>query len=88
MVIGVDASRLVGPRTGVGRQFEGMLDAWTRIESPGFERVRLFAHAPIDDLPADDRFALEVLPSPTAGIGWQTRQLRPRAAEVDVLLSA
>jgi glycosyltransferase involved in cell wall biosynthesis len=84
MVLGVDAYRAVGARTGVGRNLEYLLDAWGRREVP-FEQVRVFAPAPLPDLPANERMALEVLPSSGPGLWWQIRRLRPRAARTDVL---
>jgi glycosyltransferase involved in cell wall biosynthesis len=84
VVLGLDASRLAGPRTGVGRYLEYLLDAWSAEPMP-FEQVRLFSPAPIGDLAGDSRFSVHVEPSRQAGIWWQLSQLRPKAAEVDVL---
>jgi len=86
VILGVDASRLTGPRTGVGRYLEYLFREWSRIELP-FERVRLFSPAPIDKLPDDPRFELAVLPSGRPGLWWNAAKLRRRAADVDVMFA-
>jgi glycosyltransferase involved in cell wall biosynthesis len=87
MVLGIDVSRLVGPRTGVGRHLEHLLESWSHAELP-FDEVRLYAHAPVDALPIDRRFRFEVLSARRGGIGWQIGRLRPRANAADVFLGA
>ena len=86
MVLGIDASRAAGPRTGVGRNVQHLLCAWASQPSE-FESIRIFAPAPIDDLPNDPRFRFELLPSRMPGIVWQTRELGPAARGVDLLFS-
>ncbi len=86
MILGVDVNRLVGQRTGVGRAYEYLLQAWCRQELP-FERIELFSPAPIPDLPHDDRLRLHVVPSRGPGIWWQTVHVGRRAASLDVLLA-
>jgi glycosyltransferase involved in cell wall biosynthesis len=85
--LAIDASRLAGPRTGVGRHIEYLVDSWARTDLP-FDEVRLYAHAPIDDLPRSPRFQFELLQADSAGVGWQLVQLRRRANDADVLFSA
>ncbi len=84
MVLGVDVSRLVGPRTGVGRGIEYLLRAWAGHELP-FERVELYSPTPIADLPADERFQPIVLPSRGPGIWWETVHLGSRGSGLDLL---
>jgi glycosyltransferase involved in cell wall biosynthesis len=86
VVLGIDASRAAGPRTGVGRNVQHLLRAWS-TQASEFESIRIFAPAPIDDLPADPRFRLEVLPSGMPGIVWQTRALGAAARDVDLLFT-
>ena len=86
MTLGVDVSRLQGPRTGVGRYVEYLVHAWARQPVP-FKRLRLFSRTPILDLPGGDRLSPEVLPSRFGGIWWQTLRLAPAAGRESVLLS-
>jgi glycosyltransferase involved in cell wall biosynthesis len=84
VILGVDAGRAVGDRTGVGRNVQHLLSAWARQELP-FELVRVFSPAPLEDVPNDPRFRFEVLPGPRSELAWQARRLRNAAAGVDVL---
>ena len=86
MIVGVDVSRLVGPRTGVGRGLEYLLRSWAGSELP-FERVELFSPAPVTDLPEDERFHPIVLSSRGPGIWWETVRLGPRGRRLDVLFA-
>ena len=86
MIVGVDASRLVGPRTGIGRSYEQLLRGWAAAPELPAERVDLFSPAPIDDLPDDERLQLKVLPG-APGLWWQLSALRRQAAAVDVLMA-
>ena len=86
MNLGVDVSRLQGPRTGVGRYVEYLLRAWAAQPLP-FERLRLFSRAPVPDLPADERLVPAVLPSRWGGIAWQLTRLAPAARAESALLS-
>jgi len=86
MTLGVDVSRLQGPRTGVGRYVEYLVRAWADQPLP-FERLRLFSREPIPDLPADERLVPRVLPSRWGGIAWQLTRLAPAARHETALLS-
>jgi glycosyltransferase involved in cell wall biosynthesis len=86
VVLGVDVSRLLGPRTGVGRAVEYLLKAWSRQDLP-FERVELFSPAPVEDAVEDERFRLNVLPSRGPGIWWETIRLGRQAAALDLLFA-
>ena len=86
MILGIDASRAVGQRTGVGRDLQHLLAAWASQPLP-FESVRVFAPSTIGDLPADNRFHLELLPSRGSGIWWQLAKLKRAAEGVDVLFA-
>jgi glycosyltransferase involved in cell wall biosynthesis len=87
VIVGVDASRLVGPRTGIGRSYEQLLRGWAAAPDLPAERVDLFSPAAIDDVPDDPRLRLHVLPARAPGLWWQVSALRPRAAEIDVLMA-
>ena len=87
MVLGVDVSRLVGKRTGIGRAYEYLLQAWSGQPELPFERVELYSPAPIDDVPADGRFSLHVLPSRGPGIWWQTARLGRQSRSLDLLFA-
>lgn len=84
MILGVDAGRAVGERTGVGRYVLHLLSAWARGPLP-FDAVRVFSPAPLEAFPDDPRFRYEVLPGPRSELAWQLRQLRRPAGDVDVL---
>ena len=84
MILGVDAGRAVGERTGVGRYVLHLLSAWSRSELP-FETVRVFSYAPLEGFPTDPRFRYEVLPGSASELVWQPLKLRPAAKAVDVL---
>lgn len=84
MILGVDAGRAVGERTGVGRYILHLLTAWATGSLP-FERVRVFSPAPLAGFPEDPRFRYEVLPGPRSELVWQPLRLRRAAADVDVL---
>lgn len=86
MILGVDVSRLQGPRTGVGRYVEYLVNAWANQPLP-FERLELFSRRPIHDLPDGGRLSPKVLPSRFGGIWWQTMRLAPAAGRESVLLS-
>ncbi len=86
MVLGIDASRAVGPRTGVGRNLQYLIRAWAS-QPLSFELIRIFAPSPIADVPTDARFQLELLPSRMSGILWQAAKLKPAAERVDVLFA-
>lgn len=86
MVLGVDISRLVGSRTGVGRYLEHLLREWAKDNLP-FEHVRLFSPVDIADVPSDSRFQLEVLPSRLSGGAWQATKLRRATKGVDVFFA-
>src|SRR5581483_7084223 len=87
MVLGVDASRAVGRRTGVGRYLEHLLSAWSGRDLP-FERVRVFSPAPLPGVALGEPLRAEVLPSGSAGLRWQATRLRGAARGVDVLFSS
>lgn len=87
MILGVDATRLLGPRTGVGRYLEYLLREWSRQQELPFEQIRLFTHSPIADVPSDGRFSLELLPSRLRGIWWQAAELRRQHARIDLLFA-
>jgi glycosyltransferase involved in cell wall biosynthesis len=84
VVLGLDASRLAGARTGWGRYLEYGLEGWAAGPMP-FEEVRLYSPAPIGDVAGDGRFSVSVEPGRQAGIWWQLSKLRPKAGELDVL---
>jgi hypothetical protein len=42
-----------------------------------FDEIRLFSPAAVSDLPADDRFTIEMLPAYADGTWWQTLRLAP-----------
>jgi len=86
MMLGIDISRLRGPRTGVGRYLERILAAWAEQPLP-FDDVRLFSPEPVNDLPSDPTFQIEVLPARTDGIWWQTVRLAPAAQSVDLFFA-
>jgi glycosyltransferase involved in cell wall biosynthesis len=87
VIVGVDASRLVGPRTGIGRSYEQLLRGWAAAPELPAERIELFSPATIDDVPEDPRLRLHVLPARAPGLWWQVSALRPRAAAIDVLMA-
>ena len=84
MILGVDAGRAAGDRTGMGRYVQHLLLAWSSQELP-FELVRVFSPAPLADVPDDPRFRFEVLPGPASELVWQSLRLRGAARGVDVL---
>jgi glycosyltransferase involved in cell wall biosynthesis len=86
MVLGMDATRMVGKRTGVGRYLEYLLAWWSAQPLP-FERVELFSPAPIQGAPDGPRFEQRVLPSRGPGAWWQTTRLRRRGSGLDVLFA-
>lgn len=86
MVLGVDISRLHGPRTGVGRYLERILATWAEQPLP-FDELRLFSREVVADVPTDRRFRLEVLPARAHGIWWQTLHLAPAARRVDLFFA-
>jgi glycosyltransferase involved in cell wall biosynthesis len=69
MILALDGSRLVGLRTGVGQVLEYLVRAWSRQPLP-FERIRVLSPKPIEDLPQDDRWELELVPGAGSGIRW------------------
>jgi glycosyltransferase involved in cell wall biosynthesis len=87
VIVGVDASRLVGPRTGIGRSYEQLLGGWAAAPELAAERVDLFSPAVIEDVPDDPRLRLNVVPAKAPGIWWQTTALRRRASGLDVLMA-
>ena len=86
MILGLDADRAAGPRTGVGRNIEYLLREWAAQDIP-FERIRVFSRTPVSDIPADDRQSREVVASRGPGLWWQVARLRPKVSEVDVFFS-
>jgi glycosyltransferase involved in cell wall biosynthesis len=84
VILGVDAWRAVGDRTGVGRNIEHLLAGWSRQELP-FELVRIFSPAPLSDAPEHSTFRFEVLPGPAGELRWQASRLRRAARGIDVL---
>lgn len=84
MILAVNADRAVGSRTGVGRNLEYLLQAWSRQPSP-FTKIRVVSPGTIGDLPADPRFDPEVVPSRGPGLWWQAAHLRRKASNADVL---
>ena len=87
MIVGVDVSRLVGPRTGIGRSYEQLLRGWAASPELAAERIDLFSPAPVDDIPDDPRIRLQVLPARHPGLMWQFVGLRPRSRRIDVLMA-
>jgi glycosyltransferase involved in cell wall biosynthesis len=86
VILGIDASRLVGDRTGVGRCLEGVIQAWTRQDLP-FEAVHVFSHKAIADLPDHERLIPKVLPGRSGGAAWEALQLRPALGGCDILFA-
>lgn len=86
VILGIDASRLSGVRTGVARSIESLVESWRSRDVP-FQRIVLFSPVPLPDPLRDGRFMVEVLPSSGPGIFWQTRCLRRKAREIDVLFA-
>jgi glycosyltransferase involved in cell wall biosynthesis len=87
MLIGMDVSRLQGPRTGVARHEEYLLRSWSRAMLP-FEELFLFSREPVDDLPRSPQLRPSVLPSRHDGIVWQATRLRTAARAVDLLFGS
>jgi glycosyltransferase involved in cell wall biosynthesis len=87
VIVGVDISRMVGPRTGIGRAYEQLLRGWAATPELPAEHIDLFSPAPVDDLPDDPRLRLQVLPAKQAGLLWQFAGLRPRSRQIDVLMA-
>jgi glycosyltransferase involved in cell wall biosynthesis len=87
VIVGVDVSRLVGPRTGIGRSYEQLLRGWAAAPDLAVERIDLFSPAPVEDVPDDPRLRLRVLPARAPGLWWQVSALRRQAAELDVLMA-
>jgi glycosyltransferase involved in cell wall biosynthesis len=87
VIVGVDASRLVGPRTGIGRSYEHLLRGWAAAPELPAKRIDLFSPAPVDDVPADPRMRLHVLPARAPGLWWQVSALRRQAGSLDVLMA-
>jgi glycosyltransferase involved in cell wall biosynthesis len=86
MLLGVDISRLVGPRTGVGRYLEFLLEEWSAGPMP-FDRVRLFSPEQVSGLPDDERFQLVESLGGRRGIAWQATKLRRATRGLDVLFA-
>jgi glycosyltransferase involved in cell wall biosynthesis len=84
VILGVDAWRAVGDRTGVGRNVQHLLGGWARQELP-FELVRIFSPAALSDVPEHPKFRFETLPGPEGELRWQAGRLRRAAAGVDLL---
>jgi glycosyltransferase involved in cell wall biosynthesis len=89
MRLGVNVVRLTRPFTGVGRFIECLLAEWSAMSLP-FERITLYAPAPLEArrlaFPLD-RFELRVGGPRGPDPLWETRFLRSRASEIDVLFS-
>ena len=84
MILGVDAQRMAGPRTGVGRTVESLLAAWSKQNHP-FERVRVYSREPVE-LPDDPRLEPIVAPGAGPGIAWYATTLRRATRADDVLV--
>jgi glycosyltransferase involved in cell wall biosynthesis len=87
VILAVDASRLLGARTGVGRALEDLLVSWSREPNLPFEQIDLYSREPIPRISLDERFRLHVLPSSVPGPWWRTVRLGPRTRAHDVLLA-
>jgi alpha-1,3-rhamnosyl/mannosyltransferase len=87
VIAGVDISRMVGPRTGIGRAYEQLLRGWAAAPDLPAERIDLFSPAAVGDVPDDGRLRLQVLPAKHAGLMWQLVGLRPRSRQIDVLMA-
>jgi glycosyltransferase involved in cell wall biosynthesis len=86
VILGIDISRLRGPRTGVGRYLERLLAGWATLPLP-FDQIRLFSPAVVAGLPSDERFRVEILPASAGGIWWQSVRLGPAARGVDLFFA-
>jgi glycosyltransferase involved in cell wall biosynthesis len=86
VVLGLDASRLAGQRTGVARYLEYMLRFWSAPDTP-VDRIELFSPSPLEGVPEGSSFRHRVEPSRGPGSWWQLTRLRPKASEIDVLFS-
>jgi glycosyltransferase involved in cell wall biosynthesis len=85
VILGVDASRAVGRRTGVGRQVQHMLRCWADEPTLPFSLLRVFTPSALPDFPEDGRFEQVVLAGRGGGLLWQMRRLRAASRTVDVL---
>ena len=86
MVLGFDITRMLGHRTGVGRDLEHLLGSWSRLDLP-FDELVLYSPLPVADVPTDPRFRPTVLPWRGSPLLWQTVRLRPRAQQNSLFLS-
>jgi len=82
----MDASRMAGRRTGVGRYLEYLLESWSAQPMP-FDRIELLSPTPIGGVPNGARFQVRVMASRWPGGWWQTTRLRPCASKLDVLFA-
>jgi glycosyltransferase involved in cell wall biosynthesis len=86
LVLGVDGTRLVGRRTGVGRVLEHLLRTWAEQDVP-FRLIRVAAPVPIDDIGGGERVRFDVVPAAARSPWWQTAGIRPWASQIDVLFA-
>lgn len=85
MILGIDARRLVGQRTGVARYLSALLREWSACPQP-FERMILYSPSALpEEVVAGPSFERRVLPARGPTLVWENVKLAPAAREVDVL---
>ncbi len=83
MRLGIDAHRLSGHRTGIGRYLEALLTRWSRMEH-AFEQVTLYSWAPLEGVPLK-KFRNVVVRPKISGLVWENF-IMPLAARHDDVL--
>jgi glycosyltransferase involved in cell wall biosynthesis len=86
LVLGVDGTRLVGRRTGVGRVLEHLLRTWATQELP-FRLVRVAVPVPLDDIAGGAQLRFDVVEAAARSARWQAGGARAWTAGIDVLFS-
>lgn len=84
MRLGIDAHRLSGHRTGIGRYLEALLSRWA-AGGHAFEQVTLYSWEPLAGVPLSRNFRNVVISPRLVGLVWEN-SLMPWAARKDDVL--
>jgi glycosyltransferase involved in cell wall biosynthesis len=84
MRLAVDAHRLSGQRTGIGRYLEALVTRWAQMDH-SFERVTLYSWSPLAGVPHTERMRNVVVRPKISGLFWENFRMPITARQDDVL---
>ncbi len=84
MRLAIDAHRLSGHRTGIGRYLEALITRWSDMDH-AFAQVTLYSWSPLVDVPLAEHFRNVVVRPKISGLFWENFIMPAHARRDDVM---